>query len=278
MANQASTREKLERIESSFAQNQTASWRELRLENTILTKLTSIETSQKFFVFSKRQDIAFVRGIASAVGACFGFLSLLKITPDWTSFIYFGGLLPEMLKLLMHVDISAHRMLIREFEYIVVVLSSLLFASIMISVLLDLRAVVPITMFFVVLSSQAQDASIPFEQHKLSAAIYYLVGGLACVAVYILIQFGFVPDLIESELSFGGANGKSVTVSNVQFACDRLITAAFFLFKQAWVAYFFPGCFVTLRSMVNKKIVLINEGNALRSNAIVSTDASNNPA
>jgi hypothetical protein len=260
-----STRRKIIRGENS---------RELRFENTVLSLLTSKEFALKFYAFSKRQDIAFVRGVLSAIGACFGFLALLKVTPEWTSFIYLAGLLPEILKLAVHVDVTAHSMLIREFEYIVVVFSGLLFASIMVYVLQDLRAVVPITILLVVLSSQAQDASIPFEQHKTSAAIYYAIGGAACIAVYVLIQFGFVPDLNENELVFGGANGKSVTINDVQFACDRLLTASFFLLKQAFVAYFYPDSFVTLREMITKRIVL--GGDEPLANAQVANDPVNN--
>lgn len=247
--------------------------REIRLDNTVLSLLTSNSVAHRFYAFSKRRDVALVRGVLSAVGACFGFLALLKVTPEWTSFLYLAGLLPEILKLAVHVDVSAHSMLVREFEYIIVVVSGLLFAGIMVYVLQDLRAVVPITMFLVVLSSQAQDASVPFEQHKTSAAVYYAIGGAACIAVYILIQFGFVPDLKESQLEFGGANGKMVSISDVQFACDRLITACFFLFKQAFVAYFYPDSFVTLREMITKKVVLHDQPS---SDGQVVRDASNN--
>jgi hypothetical protein len=260
MAESSSKRLVSSLFSSSFTRRREPMLTEVRLENTILSRMVSKDAALRFYMFSRRADVAFVRGVSSAVGALFGFLSLLKVTPPWTSFIYLAGLLPEILKLAVHVDLKVHAVLIREFEYIIIVLSGLLFAGIMAYVLQDLRSVVPITMFLVVLSSQAQDASIPFQQHKTSAALYYAVGGLACVAVYILIQFGFVPDLVESNLSFGGGNGKQITISDVQFACDRLITAAAFLLKQAFVAYFYPDSFVSLREMVVKKVILGNEG------------------
>jgi len=256
-----------------------ANTRTLRLENTVLSRLTSTDTALRFYQISRRKDVAKVRGLCSAVGACFGFLSLLKVTPEWTSAIYLAGLLPEILKLALHVDVKAHRMLIREFEYILIVLSMLLFTGFMINILRDLRALVPVTMFLVVLSSQAQDASIPFEQHKFSAALYYMVGGLACIAVYILIQFGYVPDLNESTLEFSNGGSRMISLTDVQFACDRLLTASFFLFKQSFVAYFYPGCFVTLREMISKRIVMPDDastvGDVSSKTAVVTRDPSN---
>src|SRR5690606_4719499 len=102
---------------------------------------------------------------------------------------------------------------------------------------------------------------------------YSFVGSLACFAVYGLIQFGVVQNLNERVVAFGGANGRTVSFNSVQFACDRLITAAFFLLKQAFryvsttlimiskadnpnSGYFYPGTFVTMRQLINKEVVI----------------------
>ena len=107
--------------------------------------------------------------------------------------------------------------------------------------------------------SQLADVSLPYISSSQTDAIFSFVGSLACLALYILFQFGFVADIEQIQYQFAvSSNGKIVSWSNVQFACDRLLTAVFFLLKQTFSITIRPGTFVTIKAEVRKKVEVVS--------------------
>jgi hypothetical protein len=226
----------------------------IQVDNCVLTCLTSRGVTVSAYHFVRRPAIATLRGVAALVGVFFAFSSLLGFTPAWTALIYMAGLLPEILGTLIFVDVVALRKLVVEFEFIVIVLSLAVFAGLLADALQDFRAAVPIVIFVVVASSQCADVSLPYQSSSSTDTAYALAGALACLALYIITQFGFVNDLTQRTLVFQVSLTKVVTFSNVQFACDRLLTAVFFLAKQSFSIYYRPGTFVTIKASIRKNV------------------------
>ena len=141
-----------------------------------------------------------------------------------------------------------------EFEFLIIVISMGVFAGLIAQSLDDARAVVPVTIAVVVTSSQLSDVSMPYFNSSRSDAIFALVGAFACLALYILFQFGYVTGLTQITYSFSAGGSRLITWSNIQFACDRLLTAVFFLTKQAVAVWVRPGTFVAIKADIRKRV------------------------
>ena len=239
----------------------------IALPNTVASRALGLARARWLFQLTKLGGVAAARGVLAAVGVAFAFTSLLDVTPPWTAVIYTVGLAPEIVLTMLFVDVRAHAKLLWEFEYAFIVISVAIFAALMADALQDARALVPVTIFLVLLASQAADVSYPYVVSSKTDLSHSLVGALALIAVYCLFQFGGVSNLEVRSVSFSSVGGfavdpatnqtrrNAVTFTNVQFAADRLLMAAFFLLKQSVAIVFRPHAFLSIRQNVTKIVV-----------------------
>jgi hypothetical protein len=225
------------------------------MDRTVIAKMTSVDTAKRMYDVVKQPWFAAIRGLLTVIGVIFAFLSLLDITPPWTAILYTIGLAPEIILTTLFIDRTAYMALQMEFEFNLIVLSVLVFSVVTSEALGDLRAFVPMTIFVVMWSSQSADVSYPYVFSKLTDFFHSFAGCMACLALYTLFQMGWVPRLTMHVYDFSQVTGKSnVTITNIQFACDRIITAAFFLGKQSFSILYRANQFIALRQSIVKVV------------------------
>ena len=121
----------------------------IELDNTVLTLLWSRQATIQLYHFTRQPAVVYTRGALAVVGVFFAFASVLDLTPRWTSFIYLFGLAPEIVFTSALVDVVAMRKLVVEFEFLIIVISMIIFAVMIAIAMSDARAVVPLTIALV---------------------------------------------------------------------------------------------------------------------------------